>query len=72
MDYFNTGTEWIIHDEETPPESPEDINGYSLYCYSWNDTGLREEIANTAGCKPEEVKLFKFNDFKRIATYTEV
>jgi hypothetical protein len=72
MDYFNTGTEWIIHDDKTPPESPEDINGYSLYCYSWNDDGLREEIAAVAECKPEEVKLYKFNGFKRIATYTEV
>lgn len=72
MDYFNTGSEWIIHDDETPPESPEEINGYSIYCYSWNDTGLREEIANGAGCTPEEVKLYEFADFKRIATYTEV
>ncbi len=72
MDYFNTGTEWIIHDDETPPESPEDINGYSLYCYSWNDAGLREEIANAAGCTPEEVKLYEFAGFTRSAIYEEV
>ena len=48
-DYFNTGSEWIIHDEENIPESAEDIRGYSVYCYSWLLEGIADEIMNAAG-----------------------
>lgn len=48
-DYFNTGSEWIIHDEENIPESAEDISGYSVYCYSWDLDGIADEIMNAAG-----------------------
>lgn len=47
-DYFNTGSEWIIHDEESIPESAEDISGYSLYCYSWDIDGIADEILSAA------------------------
>lgn len=45
--YFNTGSEWVIHDEETEPESPEDISGYSVYCISWNDEGDQERVSRS-------------------------
>lgn len=48
-DYFNTGSEWIIHDEESIPESAEDISGYSVYCYSWDIDGIVNEILDAAG-----------------------
>lgn len=71
-EYFNTGTEWIIHDEEEAPESPEDINGYSVYCTSWNDEGIRKEIADAAGVSPEEVIMYSFDGYKKIPVYKAV
>lgn len=71
-EYFNTGTEWIIHDETTEPDSPEDISGYSVYCYGWNNALIREEIANAAGCAPEDVHLYTFSGWSRSASYEEV
>ena len=59
-DYFNTGTEWIIHDEETDPETPEDISGYSVYCYGWNTDNIKEEIKEITGA--EEVVLYEYSD----------
>ena len=58
-EYFNTGTEWIIHDEAAPPESPEDISGYSVYCTGWNLDAIREELAAAAGCKPEDLEMWE-------------
>lgn len=74
-EYFNTGTEWIIHDDDTPPDSPEEINGFSVYCTEWNDDGIRREIAEAAACaglNPGAVKLYKFAGFTQIAQYEEV
>lgn len=70
-EYFNTGTEWIIHDEEAPPECPEDINGYSLYCTAWSDDGTKAEIAREAGGSPADVVLYKFTGYARRAEYEE-
>lgn len=71
-EYFNTGTEWIVHDESGAPAGPGDINGFSVYCTAWNDDGIKKEIADAAGGSPEEVKLYKFTGFSRIANYAEV
>ena len=70
--YFNTGTEWIVHDEETKPDGPEDINGFSIYCTAWSDDGIRQEIAEAAGGLAENVKLYRFSGFRRIAQWEEV
>lgn len=70
-EYFNTGTEWIIHDEEAPPEEPEDVNGYSLYCTAWSDDGIKAEIAEAAGGSPADVVLYKFTGYARRAEYEE-
>ena len=70
-EYFNTGTEWIIHDDENTPDGPEDINGFSIYCTGWNDDQIRKEIADAAGGLPEAVKLYKFRDFRRVAEWEE-
>lgn len=43
-EYFNKGTEWIVHDEETAPKIPEDIGGYSVYCTSRNYKDIKNEI----------------------------
>ena len=58
IEYFNTGTEWIVHDEEQPPEYVGEISGYCTYCHGWTDEQNRAEIANAAGVDPEQVILY--------------
>lgn len=71
-EYFNTGTEWIVHDGDSLPESPEDINGYSIYCHSWNEDGIAKEIADSAGGRPEDVRLWAFDGYMQSPKYREV
>lgn len=71
-EYFNTGTEWIIHDGQDAPESPEDVSGYSVYCTGWSDDLIRQEIADAAGCAPSDVVLYEFDGWTRSASYKEV
>lgn len=67
--YFNTGTEWLIHEGEEEPEEPEDISGYSVYCTSWNDEGIKKEIIEAAGYEPEEVILYEFDGYMQTPVY---
>ena len=69
IEYFNTGTEWIVHDEEDAPESPEDISGCSMYCYTYNPA---EEIAREGGVDVADVVLYEFDGYTRAAKYKEV
>lgn len=73
-EYFNTGTEWIVDNGEFCPEtdSPLNINGYSIYCTSWNEEGIKQEIADAGGTSPENVILYAFDGYTRIPRYTEV
>jgi hypothetical protein len=68
-EYFNTGTEWIIHDEDTEPEEPDDVNGYSIYCYTYDP---RTEIAAEFGADPESVILYEFDGYSRRANWRAV
>ena len=64
-EFFNTGEEWMIHDEETVPDCPEAVNGYTMYVY--NDA--RKEIAAEAGVAPEDVVLWKYDGMRSIPKY---
>lgn len=74
IEYFNTGSEWIIDDGEFDPEndSPLNINGCSVYCTSWSDEGIRKEIADAEGVDPADVVLYAFEGWSRTAQYKEV
>lgn len=72
MEYFNLGSEWMIHDEENEPEEAEDVSGYCTYCHGWNTEMIRSEIANIAGCEPEEVTLFAHAGTSFHDVYSEV
>lgn len=63
-----------IFDEEAEPESPEDINGHSVYCHGWNNDQIKQEIAETEGEKVDEVEiiLYAFKDYARIPIYEAV
>lgn len=71
-EYFNTGTEWIIHDEGYIPEDPDEISGYSVYCLGWNNDLIRAEIAEYSGARPEDIILYSFSGWDRSAAYEEV
>ena len=73
-EYFNEGTEWIVDDGEFNPatDSPLNINGYSIYCTSWSDEGIRKEIADAEGVDPAGVVLYAFEGWSRTAQYKEV
>ena len=58
--YWNTGSEWCIHDGDAEPETPEDIEGYWIYCCSWNEEGVRKEIANACGVSESDVVMYKY------------
>jgi hypothetical protein len=64
-EYFNTGTEWHITEDEN------DL-GYYQYCTGWNDEMIRREIAETSGATPENVVLLKFTGWVSSASYAEV
>lgn len=72
IEYFNTGSEWIIHDEDGIPESPEDISGYSVYCTAWNEDGIKKELANAAGVDVSEIVMYSFERFKQVPVYKAV
>ena len=57
--YFNTGSEWIIHDGNDIPESAEDIDGYSMYCVTYD---AQKEIAESEGVNPEDVVLYEYHE----------
>lgn len=73
-EYFNTGTEWEIDDGDFDPETdcPDCINGYSVYCTSWNEAGQRQEIADAIGCDPSDVIMYEFTGYVRTACYKKV
>lgn len=64
-EFFNTGEEWMIHDEETVPDCPEAVNGYTMYVYD----DARKEIAAEAGVAPEDVVLWKYDGMLSIPKY---
>lgn len=68
-EYFNTGSEWLIHEGDTPPAGPDDIEGYSLYCTAWNDDGIKQEIADAAGGSPDDVVLYPFEQFQQVPVW---
>ena len=72
VDYFNMGTEWIIHDENSAPNGPEDISGYSVYCYGWNNDQIRAEIADAAGAAPDAVIMYEFAGSYILPKYNKV
>ena len=71
-EYFNTGSEWIIHDGNTEPETPEDIDGFSCYCHGWRTEDIKKEIAAAYGAIDAEVILYKHAGYNHTSIYKEV
>ena len=69
IEYFNIGSEWIIHDYNNVPERAEEIKGYSRYCYEWDIDKIKEEIAKENRVSKDDVVLYQFNGYQKISTY---
>ena len=72
-EYFNAGSEWIIHDGENTPETPEQINGYSVYCAGDTGEQIKQEIAaDYTGATPEDVTLYAFDEYTKTPKHKQV
>ncbi len=69
--YFNLGSEWIIHDEDSEPKDPDEICGYSMYLMAdgYSSDEVKEELSEQIGASPEEIVLYSFAGWKRSAEY---
>lgn len=65
IEYFNTGEEWRIEDEEG-----DDMG--NVYTHEWNDDEKKREIAENIGVDPDEVTLYLFDGWIKTAKYREV
>lgn len=67
--YFGTGTEIVIDDSEKEIVDPKDISGYAIYTSKYNEDDLKEEIADYAGCKTEDVVLWVHDGYTKVSKY---
>ena len=65
IQYFNEGSQWVVKEDD------EDEYYYTVYCTHWKEFDIREEIAMQLGIEPADVKLFKFDGYKRTPKYKE-
>ena len=52
--YFGTGTEVMIHDEESEPKTAEEVFGYTFYTANWKTEDLKKEIKEYCGYKTDD------------------
>ena len=64
IEYFNTGDEWRIEDEEG-----DDFG--NVYTHEWKDDERKREIAENIGVDPDEVTLYLFDGWTKTAKYRE-
>lgn len=61
IEYFNTGEEWRIEDEEGNEEF--------VYTHEWKDDEKKREISENIGANPEDIKLYYFDGWTQTAKY---
>lgn len=69
IEYFNEGAEWCIHDEDTIPNGPDEIEGYYAYTHGWREEDIRKELAEIAGCQPEDLVIYKHSGYTQVSNY---
>lgn len=71
-EYWNEGTEWTIHEGNSDPESPDEVEGGTTYCYGDTFDQIRHEIAELEGCDDEDVVLWCFEKYRNVPVYEKV
>lgn len=74
--YFNNGSAWFCVDAgDVESEDPEQIlksrDGFHHYSTEWNDEAIRQELADNAGCDPENLKMFPFAGYVTTPSWCE-
>lgn len=74
--YFNNGSAWFYVDaEDAESDDPRDIldssNGHLHYSTEWESSAIRQEIADNAGCNPEDLKMFPFAGYVTTPSWCE-
>lgn len=72
IEYFNLGSDWIIHDRDNTPEKPEDVDGFYCYTHGWNTEMNQNELAEALGCKPEEIVLWEYDHDMIVPVYKKI
>ena len=67
-DAFGMFREYEIHDGDEAPNGPEDISGYFMRVYD----DPAKEIAAETGVKPDEVQIYNFGGYRKIAYWEAV
>ena len=73
-EYFNEGSEWIIHDDLGLDEitDPDDIDGYSIYCHDSDPEHAVKEIAEILGTNPDNIIAWSFDGYTKIPRYKKI
>lgn len=79
MQYFNTGEEWEVCDAAEIEEQglPAPANGKDVYdlevstSYYIDGSYSRENLAKALGCKPDEIKMWRWKGYRKISEYEE-
>lgn len=79
MQYFNTGEEWEVCDAVEIEEQglPAPANGNDAYdlevstSYYIDGSCSRENLAKALGCKPDEIKMWRWKGYRKISQYEE-
>ena len=79
MQYFNTGEEWEVCDAAEIEEQgfPAPANGNEVYdievstSYYIDGYYSRENLAKALGCKPNEIKMWRWKGYRKISEYEE-
>lgn len=69
IDYFNRGSEWIIHESDTIFTNPDEIAGLNYYFLTNDCTKIKEKIASFKNCSVADIVLYKFKGYKKIREY---
>lgn len=80
MQYFNTGEEWEVCDAAEIEEQglPAPANGNEVCdlmevstSYYIDGSYSRENLAKALGCKPDEIKMWRWKGYRKISEYEE-
>ena len=67
-EYFNTGTEWLVHDSDEPVEDADDVEGYTVYITDYDE---KRGLAEAIGCSEDELVLFEYTGMKQVPTWSK-
>lgn len=70
-EYFNTGSEWIVHEGDEPPHSPDEVDGSAYYCHTNDLDEVKKELAEYIDdCfSVQQIVLWAFDGYVKTPKY---